>query len=171
MVDQNFELVLGLESQKILKRHNLTPQQFRRLYYKSERISANNIDKYVDIASDLHFVEGIHRFVKIQTKQSSAPTYLYQLTYDPGYSAIKAQVSTPISGNVSYLFFYLLNIIHILINTLYFVVGTSHFDDIGYLFKMGMYDKVGLSHLSKGTQDYKVMDQMTELWTNFAKYG
>lgn len=52
-----------------------------------------------------------------------------------------------------------------------YMVGTCHFDEIGYLFRMSLYDKLSMQHLKKGSQDYRIMQQLTELWTNFAKYG
>jgi carboxylesterase type B len=50
-------------------------------------------------------------------------------------------------------------------------LGASHFDEVPYLFYMRYFDTFGIEHLKKDTNSYKVMEQMIEMWTNFAKTG
>lgn len=101
MIDKNFGLVLGKHAVEVLKEYNLTLQQLRRLYYKSEEVTEKNMDKFADIMGDLLFVEGLHRFVKIQFEQSSAPTYMYQFSYDSQQSIARTLITDVPAGKVS----------------------------------------------------------------------
>lgn len=81
---------------ELIKKYNLSPDDLRRLYCKNE-ITAENHERLVDLWGDMLFVEGIHRVLKTQTEKSSAPTYLYQYTFDQ-ISIMKAMINTTISG-------------------------------------------------------------------------
>ncbi|NP_001165958.1 carboxylesterase clade A, member 3 [Nasonia vitripennis] len=145
MMGQDINVAFPFDTAKVLNKYQVTPQQAKRLYYKSKNISVDNLESFVDSMSDLLFVEGIHEFVKVQVEESTSPTYLYQLSYDSESSFIKFGTAAQISG-------------------------VSHFDDVRYLFKGKIYGEANVG-LKKGTKDYRVMEQMTTLWTNFAKYG
>lgn len=97
-MDQNVNMAFPFDSMKILNKYQLTPQQARRLYYKSEKISADKPEAFVDLMSDLLFVEGIHEFVKVQVEHSSSSTYFYQLSYDSDSSLVKFGEAAQISG-------------------------------------------------------------------------
>lgn len=49
--------------------------------------------------------------------------------------------------------------------------GASHFDELPHLFTMKFCETMGVEPLEKGTTPYTIMEQMTEMWTNFAKTG
>lgn len=80
------------------KVYNLTPDNLKQIYFDKAEISQENIDKFVDMFGDVHFVEGIHRVLKTQIEKSSAPTYLYQFTYDKDPSLVKLMSRTSMSG-------------------------------------------------------------------------
>ncbi|XP_058807485.1 esterase B1-like [Phymastichus coffea] len=145
-LEENFESGFNSISIDLLKENNLTPTDFKRLYYGDEKISSDNADKFVEWWSDLNFVDGVHRTLKVQATSSSAPTYFYRFCYDdaPSITKILANSSMP---------------------------GASHFDEVQYLFSMKLYDTLNLKRYEKGSKSYRIMEQMTELWTNFAKYG
>lgn len=95
----NFERFLHPNVKEFMKRkYNLSPDDLRRMYIKSVKIPDENLAVLVDLWSDLIFVEGIHRAVKIQTEKSSAPTYLYQFSYNHD-SPLKQPAGINISGN------------------------------------------------------------------------
>lgn len=51
------------------------------------------------------------------------------------------------------------------------ITGVSHGDELTYLFKSKDFETMGMEQLQEGTGAEKVMHQMIELWTNFAKIG
>ncbi|XP_014204883.2 esterase FE4-like [Copidosoma floridanum] len=147
ILDENFDSCIDENYLSVLNRHNIIPMQLKRLYYKGKQISEKNCSIYAKFVGELTFIEGIHKLIKIQVNKSSAPTYLYKFSYDQGFSLIKSKLKS------------------------LQLRGASHFDDLNYIFKMNLYDLLGVPHLQKGSHDYKVMEQITEMWTNFAKYG
>lgn len=48
--------------------------------------------------------------------------------------------------------------------------GASHGDELAHLFAMKVFEPV-TGHLKEGTVPYKIMEQMIELWVNFATTG
>lgn len=66
------------------RKYNLSPDDLRRMYHKNIEITDEDHEKLVDLWSDISWVEGIHSIVKTQVEKSSAPTYLYQFSYDKG---------------------------------------------------------------------------------------
>ncbi|KAJ8687537.1 hypothetical protein QAD02_023331 [Eretmocerus hayati] len=144
--DKNFEEHLNPVTRKMIERNKITPNEFRAIYFKSDSITEQDSEEYVDFSSDVHFIEGIHRTVKYQVKHNSAPTYFYRFSYDKGFSLTKASVSSTLHGS-------------------------SHFDEVQHLFSMRVLDILGIEKPQKGTVQYKIVQQMTEMWANFAKYG
>lgn len=51
------------------------------------------------------------------------------------------------------------------------ILGSAHMDDLLYLFRTKFLDNFNIEATKKGSEDYKVMEQMIEMWTNFAKSG
>ena len=54
---------------------------------------------------------------------------------------------------------------------LFLFTGAGHFDEVIYLFNSTAIEKLNIKTIERGTRNYKLMEQMTELWYNFAKYG
>ncbi|XP_023246841.1 esterase FE4-like [Copidosoma floridanum] len=145
-LNNEFDKSLGPRVQELLRKNNITPNQLKNLYFDHKYITEKDTDKVVDLMGDLSFVEGIHRIVKCQVKYNSAPTYFYRFTYDKESSIIKLWSDTTMSG-------------------------TSHFDEVQYLFSMQIYDILNIERPKPGSISYKIIEQMIELWVNFAKYG
>lgn len=99
MMEHNVDMAFPFNATKVLNKYQVTPGQAKRLYYKSEKISVDKLEPFVDSMSDLLFVEGIHEFVKVQVEQSSSPTYFYQLSYDSESSFVKFGAAARISGH------------------------------------------------------------------------
>ena len=97
LIDQSYELMLPNQSIIVLNRHNVTPEQYKRAAFKNNKISIKNMGTLLDLFGELLFTEGIHKVAKIQVEKSSAQTYVYQFSYDPGYSLIKSK-ALPIKG-------------------------------------------------------------------------
>lgn len=46
-----------------------------------------------------------------------------------------------------------------------------HTDELENLFRQKLYESLNISPLRKGTDPYKLMEQMTAMWVNFATTG
>ena len=53
----------------------------------------------------------------------------------------------------------------------YFASGASHMDELYYLFCLKSWEHVEAKLLENGSKNYTLMQQMVELWTNFATTG
>ncbi|KAL7300533.1 hypothetical protein TKK_0006531 [Trichogramma kaykai] len=145
-LDRNFDKTFNPRILELLKSYNLKPKDIRELYFNDEKICLDNCHIYADMGGDLQFVEGIHKAIRIQVQKKSSPTYLYKFSYDDEISTSKSILSLEIPG-------------------------ACHFDEIEYLFN-GEFRKLGgFQSLRKGTPGYKVMENLTNLWSNFAIYG
>lgn len=105
MCDENLEFINSYNGQDILKRYQLNSKQLRRFYFKSEVASMENLDKFVELTSDLYFIEGIHKLARIQSERSSASTYLYVFSYDSLNSISKSIMNDIPSGKFDNFFF------------------------------------------------------------------
>lgn len=149
-----------------MHRYFLNEQQVKRLYYKNEVISEENIDKLAILATDFLFLEGIHRFCRVQAEKGSASTYLYRFSFDARDSFAKSATKNMPDGKLSLEFKK-----GKWSGLLSYILGVCHCDELPYLFNMRAYEEKGLKCLVKGTQRYRIMEQLTEMWTNFATYG
>ncbi|XP_058799348.1 neuroligin-1-like [Phymastichus coffea] len=129
----------------IKKLNNLTPENLKRIYFNDEKITAENLEKMVDLIGDLYFVEGIHRILKKQVESSCAPTYFYQLTYDRGPSIMKRLLNTTMSG-------------------------VCHTEELKYLFRAHFLDDK-ITFPGIGTDEYRITEQLIEMWVTFATVG
>lgn len=98
-IHQELDTYLHPRVYETLYKNNLTTNDLKRLYFGSENIADMNDQKLADLWGDMHFVDGIHKVVKTQVNRSSASTYLYQFTYDKGFSFIKSKMNILVKGN------------------------------------------------------------------------
>ena len=107
--NNNFHGFVNPNAMEILeKKYNLSLNKLKQLYFEDQPIT---YEKYVDMAGDLYFVEGIHETVKIQVQKSSLPTYLYRYDFDKGISSLKLLTKTRrLKGIDNYLFYIVTNL-------------------------------------------------------------
>lgn len=103
-VNDNFDTYLHPRVFENLYQNNLSPEDLRRSYFNGKTSSSRNDQKFADLWGDMHFIDGIHKVIKIQVERGSAPTYVYQFTYDEGFSFIKSKMNASVKG---YYFYYL----------------------------------------------------------------
>ncbi|XP_003427743.2 esterase B1 [Nasonia vitripennis] len=144
--DNNFPKYLHPHLLDLLKKYNLTPDGLKVLYNCHVLTRDNYAEKFADLLGDMYIVEGLHRTIALQVLNKRAPVYFYKFTYDKGISFTKLMINSIMSG-------------------------ASHFDELPHLFVMRFCETLGIESLQKGTTAYRIMEQMTEMWTNFAKYG
>lgn len=73
------------------------------MYFGNDNeLTKEKLETFVDFISDMQFVKGIHQVVNIQVEKSSAPTYLYQYSYDKIPSPFKLLLKLNIKGKTFY---------------------------------------------------------------------
>lgn len=54
---------------------------------------------------------------------------------------------------------------------IFILLGTAHFEELGYLFYPHITKVLGLSPAAPDSEDYRVINCLTQMWTDFAKTG
>lgn len=52
-----------------------------------------------------------------------------------------------------------------------FCTGVTHSEELSYLFYPHMMKDLGLPPFAPNSKDYKIMNRLTQMWTDFAKTG
>lgn len=113
----------------------------RRFYIGDKVLNEDLQSPILDYGSDLAFNYPAERSVERFLKAGAKRVYRYMFSYDGGRNW--ARLSRNFTSD-----------------------GASHGDDTAYLFDMSMFSEVPPSE-----EDQKVIDALTTMWTNFAKYG
>ncbi|XP_013141526.1 PREDICTED: acetylcholinesterase-like [Papilio polytes] len=113
----------------------------RQFYIGDEKISTKNLQTIVDFESDFTYMHPIHRRMYQNIYNGCKNVYHYVFSYH-GQRHISLR-----KDNVT-------------------IYGAAHSDELGYLFDMPVVleDEITL-------EDQIIIDRMTTLWTNFAKFG
>ncbi|XP_069696467.1 esterase E4-like [Periplaneta americana] len=122
---------------------DITRRLARFYFSEDDRITNNTIMQLVDLVTDSWFLRGIDKAVKLHSVVSTAPVYYYCFSY---------------RGNTSFSSFY---------GDETREYGVSHQDELLYLFPC----KELMKNITLTDNDDKMRENMTTLWTNFAKYG
>lgn len=136
----------------IARMKNLGPAETEELvktvkekYFNGQPIGRDNIDKLVEFFGDVYFVLPAKLYVEDRVKRTTVPTYLYRYSY-----VGKEPTSTDL-----------------MVKRL--VKGASHIDEVSYLFYLPLCKSENPNPPAVGTKDRVILEQMTTLWTNFAK--
>ena len=82
----------------MLKERNWTLNDLKELHLENnETINMENLST---IIANENFVRGIHKVVKYQAENSSAPTYLYKFTYKKENSILETLINKTYKGNI-----------------------------------------------------------------------
>lgn len=151
--------------QYLKNKYNVSLNDLKKLYFAGGRITQENRKNLTVMFTDLYMVEGDHKTIKIQLEKSRKPTYFYIYTYDKTISALKNISKINEKGELIFLqyekFFF---------NFISFS-GAAHTDELENLFRQKFYEKLNIPPLKKGTDRYRLMEQMTGMWVNFASTG
>uniref|UniRef100_A0A7G3AA86 Carboxylic ester hydrolase n=1 Tax=Lutzomyia longipalpis TaxID=7200 RepID=A0A7G3AA86_LUTLO len=117
----------------------------RDFYFNGDATVQENIENHVKFLGDKYFWHGLWRAVRFRCNNApEIPTYLYRFNFDsPEFNFLRVLLCG--EG----------------------VRGTCHGDDISYIFKSGMVEKVP----ENGSPEHKVIEQMVAMWTTFATNG
>lgn len=175
VLDRHFSKIIDPMFANLLDRYHLTVKDLREMYFNNEKITQRNHHKLADLFQDWKFVEGIHRVLKIQAEKNLSTTYAYKFSYNEKYTLCKSLIPFNVDGkqkkkNFSF-FSNSFNLNDYATTKISSITGATHFDEVEYLFFSKMRILFGLPALQKNTPSYRIMEQMTEMWTNFAIYG
>lgn len=116
-------------------------KQIRNFYFGNKTIDNSTVVNLALLYSDIHFVSAIHLAVQLHLKYSNQPVYHYVFSHQ-GRNSFSELFGTPP-----------------------FIYGTSHLDDLMYLFPFE--SSFGNTTLSQGDRHYSNL--LCTMWTNFAK--
>ncbi|XP_012282463.1 esterase B1 [Orussus abietinus] len=145
-LNADFEGTLNPAILESLKDQGSTSKDLRRLYFGDRPVTSRDVDEFVDMFSDLNFLDGIYRVVNIQRK-GLAPTYLYRFSFDNGASYMKLLINSDIPG-------------------------ACHADELPYLFlATGLNEILGVEAPEFGAIGHTIVQRMTKMWSDFARTG
>lgn len=121
--------------------------RIKKYYFQNEKITMKNIDKLLKYMSTEYFIYGIITLARIIAKKNKTKVYLYKFTCKS-----KRNIFTEKYGAV---------------NVLGNDTFVCHADDLAYLFPLTAITR----NVEEISNEYKMIQTVTELWTNFAKYG
>lgn len=145
-MNKNFETILHPEMLDCMKQEGITVDEVKRIYFGNEPISEKTLQQHADLLSDVFFVRGIFDVVRIQQEKNLRPTYFYKFTYDSPQSLAKAVFNSTLKG-------------------------ATHADELSYLFYSYLAKEMNIPPPAPGSERYKVMECLTQMWTDFAKTG
>ncbi|KOX67542.1 Esterase FE4, partial [Melipona quadrifasciata] len=145
-VNENFELTIPEQTKAYLKKEGISSSDLKQLYFGNEPIGEKTMQKYADYLSDVMFIQGIHHIVNIQMTNSTHPTYLYKLSYDTNEPMIRMMFNITLPG-------------------------TTHGEDLQYLFHSKLAKNLGIKEHEVGSENFRMMDYFVQMWTDFAKTG
>ncbi|XP_024871563.1 juvenile hormone esterase-like, partial [Temnothorax curvispinosus] len=147
-INSDFKSTLSPGCLSKISKMSITVEELRSLYFGDKALSEETLMNYVDFLSDVFFCRSIMEVVDIQTKlnNNNKATYLYQFSYESETSPMRKIFDIRIPG-------------------------VSHSEDLGYLFYSSIMKNFGLSPLAVDSEDYKMMNGLTQMWTDFAKTG
>ncbi|EFN68477.1 Carboxylesterase UNQ440/PRO873-like protein [Camponotus floridanus] len=143
-IDSDFELAIY---PTVLPKLPITLCQLRSLYFGDKNISEETLANYINLLTDMFILRGIMQVVDIQMNNDNCgKTYLYQFSYESENSLMKQNF------NIDF-------------------PGVSHSEELCYLFYPDIIKELGLSVPASYSEDYKMINRLTQMWTDFAKTG
>lgn len=120
-------------------------RRMKEYYFKGEPVSMNNYDQILKFLSCEMFVYPIGELLKLNARRNK--TYSYKFTCKTNRNIFsKIFHVDKIFGDRKF---------------------TSHCDDLAYLFEINYMKQ----EIEKDSKEFKAIEQVTKLWTNFAKFG
>ncbi|XP_029165265.1 esterase B1-like [Nylanderia fulva] len=146
-VDADFKIAILPKVLATLPKIPITLSKLRSYYFGDKAISEETLLEYADFLGDKLFLRGIMRTADIQmNSNNSEKTYLYQFSYESPTSLMRKIINIELPG-------------------------VSHGEELYYLFYPEIIKELGLSLPASDSEDYKMMNCLTQMWTDFAKTG
>ncbi|XP_011066713.1 PREDICTED: fatty acyl-CoA hydrolase precursor, medium chain-like isoform X2 [Acromyrmex echinatior] len=125
----------------------ITVEELKTLYFKGKAISEETLTNFADFLGDQFFVRDIMKVCEMQKSFGGYnSTYLYHFDYNS-----KTFMKTMLNIKVD--------------------EGVCHGEDLGFLFCPEAAKMLNLSLPEPGSDNYKIVNYFTQMWTDFAKTG
>ncbi|XP_018362333.1 PREDICTED: para-nitrobenzyl esterase-like isoform X2 [Trachymyrmex cornetzi] len=126
----------------------ITVEELRHHYFKDKEIAEKTLMNYSNFLGDEFFVRGIRDVVKSQKSSGHfKSTYLYHFDYESETSSFRKLLDIGLPG-------------------------VSHTEELGYLFfPEAVKSQFNFTCPKPGSNDYKIVNNLVQMWTNFAKTG
>lgn len=115
-------------------------------FYFGKEITEDDVYKIINLQSDVLFNYNLDFVAKSNAKHDDSKTYYYRFSVDDKLNALKMITNTT------------------------HIPGTTHFDEICYLFRCNYLNKIYES-LEATSATRQIIKTMAKLWTDFAKEG
>jgi carboxylesterase type B len=146
-VNADFKKAILSQVLSKLSEIGITVEELRSLYFGKKEVSEETLTNYADFLGDEFFVRGIMDVVEQQKSTGCyKSTYLYHFDYDSPTSLMKKIINIGLPG-------------------------VSHAEDTCYLFLPEIAKTMNLPFPSLDSDDYKIINYFTQMWTDFAKTG
>ncbi|XP_043488515.1 juvenile hormone esterase-like [Polistes fuscatus] len=146
-INYDFENSLSPPVLDLLKKKNLTVNEFKSLYFNEKSFDDQPIENLIQFKSDYYFLHHIFEIAHVMPIVNNCPSYFYKFSYD---SEEKTFIKTILNIDIP---------------------GATHSDELYYFFYGTLYSLLHLQPHCPGTPNYKIMERVTQLWTDFAKTG
>nr|XP_022909379.1 esterase B1-like [Onthophagus taurus] len=118
-------------------------EKIKKFYYADEEPSQENKDKFYLLTTDIFFFYGIYKAMKLHALKSNPPVYFYRFDLETKLNIYKKSTGCTLPG-------------------------TSHADDIAYLFKT---DYITEDDIQETSIEEISSKKIVKMWTSFAKTG
>ncbi|XP_070160420.1 juvenile hormone esterase-like isoform X2 [Polyergus mexicanus] len=146
-LDSDFKKTILPRVLSTLPQIPITIEELRFLYFGNKTVSEEALINYADFLGDVLFYRGIMEIADTQmSSDTNEPTYLYIFSYESETSPWKKFLNITLPG-------------------------VTHSEELFYLFYPYMIKYLGFSTLASDSKDYKIMNRLTQMWTDFAKTG
>lgn len=146
-VDADFKSTVLPRVLASLPKIPITLSELRSLYFGDKAVSEETLMNYVDFLTDEFVLRDTMQVADIQmNNDNSGKTYLYQFSYESETSLIRQILNIKLPG-------------------------VSHAEELCCLFYPEIIKELGLSLSAPDSEDYKMIDRLTQMWTDFAKTG
>ncbi|CAH0550118.1 unnamed protein product [Brassicogethes aeneus] len=156
---------------------NTIKEKVKNYYFKGNEVGKKTYSDILNMKSDSAFRYHIQKAIKLHQETNDKPMYFYKFSHEGPFNYTKKLVAV-----TSRILLYILlalafmtklippinNFFHFLIQKLPMrenLKGTSHCDDVGYLWKYRIHPKI-----RPGSPEDFYVRRMVKLWTNFVKY-
>ncbi|KAL6419960.1 hypothetical protein ACFW04_011043 [Cataglyphis niger] len=146
-IDSDFKKTILPQVLSTLPQIPITVEELRFLYFGNKAVSEETLINYADFLGDVLFYRGIMEVADTQmSSDAKESTYLYKFSYESETSPWKKFLNITLPG-------------------------VTHSEELFYLFYPHMMKHLGVSPLTPDSNDYKIMNRLTQMWTDFAKTG
>lgn len=146
IINHHFESILPVSILKELKEKGISTTEFKRFYFGYKLCNGQTMEEYAYLMGDTFFYHGIFKMIDALIAANKFPVYMYKFCFTDDYNVFRTFMNIK-------------------------VPGTTHAEELLYLFYGRIQKLLGISIHEEGTTQSKVMEYFTQMWTDFAKTG